>query len=141
MESKATAKWRGGLKEGSGAISTPSGVLSEAPYSFAQRFEGASGTNPEELLGAAHASCFSMALSAELGKARITPDEIETSATIVLEKVGDGFSITESRLQAAVTAKGGDKAQIEKCAAAAKENCPVSKLYQAKISLDLSVNV
>jgi osmotically inducible protein OsmC len=107
MESKATAKWNGGLKDGKGSISTGSGVLSNIPYTFATRFEGAKGTNPEELIAAAHSGCFTMAFSAEMGKAQITADSIETSAVVSLMKDGQGFSISESRLTTIVRAKGG----------------------------------
>ena len=141
MESKANAIWKGGLKDGKGSFSVASGVLTDTPYSFASRFEGAKGTNPEELIGAAHSSCFSMALSAQLGEGKITPEKIETKATIILEKDAGGFSITESRLVTVVTAPGADKEAVQKAAAGAKENCPISKLLKAKISLDLTVNV
>ncbi len=140
MESKANVIWNGSLKEGKGTISTGSGALSNVPYTFATRFEGASGTNPEELIGAAHAGCFSMALSGELGRAQITPDKIETSAVVVLGKDDAGFSVSESRLTTIVTAKGADRAKIEAAAASAKENCPISKLLKTKISLALTVN-
>ena len=110
MESKASAKWNGSLKEGKGVLSATSGVFNETPYTFASRFEGAKGTNPEELIAAAHAGCFSMALSAELGKAKITPDQIETSAVVKVENQNGGFVITESNLTTAVTAKGADRA-------------------------------
>ena len=139
MESKATAVWTGSLKEGSGKISSGSGSFTNAPYSFATRFEGSKGTNPEELIAAAHAACFSMALSAELGKAQITPQSVESTAVVVLEKQDQGFAVSESRLTTVVTATGGDKAKIEAAAAGAKENCPISKLLKAKISLDLTV--
>ena len=140
MESKAQAKWSGGLKDGKGSISTGSGTLSNVPYTFATRFEGAKGTNPEELIGAAHSGCFSMALSAELGKAQITASAIETTAIVVLSQQGQGFAVTESRLTTVVTAKGADKGKIETAAASAKENCPISKLLNAKVSLALTVN-
>ncbi|MBN8550453.1 MAG: OsmC family peroxiredoxin [Deltaproteobacteria bacterium] len=140
MESKAQATWTGGLKDGKGSITTGSGVLNNIPFTFATRFEGAKGTNPEELIGAAHSGCFSMALSAELGKASITPNSIETAAVIVLAQQGGGFAVTESRLTTVVTAKGADRAKIEAAAASAKENCPISKLLNAKVSLALTVN-
>lgn len=140
MESKASAKWNGGLKDGKGTISVGSGVLTGVPYTFATRFEGSKGTNPEELIGASHSACFSMALSGELGRAQIVPDQIETSAVVVLEKQGAGFAVTESRLTTIVTAKGGDRAKIEAAAAGAKENCPISKLLNAKVSLALTIN-
>ena len=140
MESKANAKWTGSLKDGKGILTSNSGVLANTPYSFATRFEGAKGTNPEELISAAHAGCFSMALSVELGKAQITADSIETSAVVTLTKQEQGFAISESRLTTTVTAKGADRSKIESAAASAKENCPVSKLLNAKISLDLTIN-
>lgn len=140
MESNAKAVWKGSLKEGSGTISTGSGALSDVPYTFKTRFEGAKGTNPEELIGAAHAACFSMAFSAELGKVNITPQSIESNATVVLNQKDGGFAVTDSKLVTVITAAGSDKSAIEKAAATAKENCPISKLLNAKISLDLSVN-
>jgi len=140
MESKATAKWTGGLKDGKGIFSTASGILTNTPYTFATRFEGAKGSNPEELIAAAHAGCFSMAFSAELGKSQITPDSIETSAVVILSKLEQGFGVTESRLTTTVKAAGADRAKIELAAASAKENCPISKLLNAKISLNLTVN-
>ena len=141
MQSKASAVWKGGLKDGKGTFSTASGVLTDTPYTFASRFEGAKGTNPEELIGAAHSSCFSMALSGALGEQKITAEKIETSATVTVAKVEGGFAVTESNLVTVVTAPGADKALVEKAAAGAKENCPISKLLKAKISLDLTVNV
>lgn len=140
MESKANAKWTGSLKEGKGIISTGSGTLSNVPYTFATRFEGAKGTNPEELVAAAHSACFSMAFSAELGRAQITPDSVETSAVVSLAKGDQGFSVTDSNLTTIVTAKGADRGKVETAAAAAKENCPISKLLNAKISLALTIN-
>ena len=140
MESKANANWTGGLKDGSGIISTGSSVLSNVPYTFATRFEGLHGTNPEELIAAAHAGCFSMALSAELGKAQITSASIETKAVVILGPVGQGFAVTDSKLTTTVTAAGEDKGKVEAAASAAKENCPISKLLNANISLDLTVN-
>ena len=140
MEYKSSAKWSGGLKDGKGFLTTGSGALNALPYSFSTRFEGVKGTNPEELIGAAHAGCFTMALSAELGKAQITADTIETSSVVVLANQNGGFSVTESRLTTTVTAKGADKSKIEAAAATAKENCPISKLLNAKISLALTVN-
>lgn len=140
MESKATAVWTGSLKEGKGVINSGSGVLNQTPYTFATRFENAKGTNPEELVAAAHSGCFSMALSAELGKAQITAESIETSAVVVLAMQNGGFDVIESRLTSVVKAPGADKAVIEAAAAGAKENCPISKLLKTKISLDLTVN-
>ena len=141
MQSKANAVWTGSLKEGAGKITLASGVLSEVPYTFKTRFEGAKGTNPEELIAAAHSSCFSMALGAELGKVGITPESIETSSVIVLEASPQGFGIVESRLTTMVTVPGADRIAVEKCAANAKENCPVSKVLNTKISLELTVKV
>jgi len=141
MEHKASAVWRGSLREGKGLISSSSGALKEVPYTFKTRFEGEKGTNPEELIGAAHSACFSMALGGELGKAKITPETIETSATVILEQADAGFAVTQSKLVTVVTAAGADKEAVEKAAASAKENCPISKLLNAKISLDLKVNV
>ncbi len=141
MESKASAVWKGSLKEGSGTISTTSATLKDAPYTFKTRFEGAPGTNPEELIAAAHSACFSMALGAELGKAGITPESIATKAVVSLESADGGFGITQSNLTTTVTARGADRAAIEKAAAGAKENCPVSKVLNAKIGLDLTIEV
>jgi len=140
MESKAKAEWKGSLKEGKGIVSSDSGSLSSVPYTFANRFEGAKGTTPEELIAAAHAGCFSMALSGELGKAGLEFQSIDTSCVVTLSKVGEGFSVTESSLTTSVNAKGADKEKIEIAAASAKENCPISKLLNAEISLSLSVN-
>lgn len=141
MENKASAQWLGSLKDGKGTLTTPSGVLNNAPYTFASRFEGAKGTNPEELIAAAHSGCFSMALTAEMGRAKISPDSVETNCVVILEKQGEGFAITESRLTTTVTAHGADRNAIEQAAASAKENCPISKLLNARISLTLHVNV
>src|SRR5438874_6107264 len=116
MERKASAVWKGGLKDGKGEFSAPSGVFSHVPYSFRTRFEDAPGTNPEELIAAAHASCFTMAVSAQLGERGITPDSIETACTITFENL----TLTKSVLTTKVTAKGADKAKVEEAAAAAK---------------------
>ena len=140
MKSKASVVWNGSLKEGSGKISTDSKALSDVPYGFATRFEGKAGPNPEELIAAAHASCFSMALSAELGKAQMTPEKIETSAVVILDKSGDGFAVTESQLTTTVSVPGGDKSRIETAAAGANENCPISKLLNTKISVTYTLN-
>ncbi|HSJ01022.1 MAG: OsmC family protein [Verrucomicrobium sp.] len=136
MKRKASATWSGGLKDGKGTVSTESGILSSTPYSFTTRFEGEKGTNPEELIGAAHASCFSMALSMILGMAGLTAEKIETSATITLEQVSGGFSVTASHLDVTVTIPGADKAKFEEAAETAKANCPISKLLNAKITMD-----
>jgi lipoyl-dependent peroxiredoxin len=130
MASKASAVWTGSLKEGKGSISTATGVLSNANYSFATRFEGAdSGTTPEELIAAAHASCFSMALGAQLGGAGLTPTKIETHAAVTLAKVGDGFSITKITLDTTADVPGATKEAFDTAAANAKAGCPISKLF------------
>lgn len=139
MKSKATAVWTGSLKEGNGKISAGSGALNDLSYTFATRFESARGTNPEELIAASHAGCFSMALSAELGKLSVTPEKVETTATVVLEKDDTGFSVTESQLVTMVKAGKENEEKVRQAAAAAKEGCPISKLLKARISLDLSV--
>lgn len=136
MIKKAWAIWKGSLKEGGGTISTETGVLKEAPYGFKSRFESGKGTNPEELIGAAHAGCFSMALSSMLGEAGLTPDKIETHAAITLEKVGDGFAITASHLTVVAKVPGAGAAKFEEIAGRAKSGCPVSKLLNAKITMD-----
>jgi osmotically inducible protein OsmC len=141
MKRKASAEWHGGLKDGKGAISTESGVLSGTPYSFSTRFENGKGTNPEELIAAAHAGCFSMALSAQLGEAKITPESIQTTATVTLEKVETGWTITESHLEVKAKIPGGDKAAFETAAANAKAGCPVSRLMNAKITMETTLEV
>jgi lipoyl-dependent peroxiredoxin len=135
MQRKASAVWLGDLKNGKGSISTESGVLKQTPYSFGTRFENAKGTNPEELLAAAHAGCFSMALSAELGKIGINPNKIETTATVTIEKVSEGFTITKSHLDLVAHIPGADKAKFDAAVKAAKEGCPVSKLFKAEITV------
>ena len=136
MVRKASAEWRGGLKDGKGTVSTESGVLANAAYSFGTRFENGKGTNPEELIAAAHAGCFSMALSAKLGAAGMTPESIRTTASITLEKVGEGFSVTSSHLEMTAKIPGAERAAFQKAAEAAKSGCPISKLLNAKITLD-----
>lgn len=136
MQRKATAVWQGNLKEGKGTLSTDSGVLKQTQYSFCTRFENDIGTNPEELLAAAHAGCFTMALSAELGKLGITPNSLTTTATITLDKVGDGFSITKSHLDLVAQIPQADKSKFETAVNSAKNGCPVSKLYKAEISVN-----
>ncbi len=136
MDRTATAVWTGGLKDGKGTITTESKALNALPYSFAMRFEGAPGSNPEELLGAAHAGCFSMALSAQLGEAGIKPERIETKATVTLEKLDTGPTITRSHLDVVVRAPGADRAKFEAAAQKAKEGCPLSKVIKAAISMD-----
>lgn len=136
MKQKASAVWQGSLTEGAGTMSTGSGALVEKPYSFKTRFEGEQGTNPEELIAAAHAGCFSMAFSMILGLAGFTPEKIETTVTVSLDKVGDGFEITTSHLDLTATIPGIDDAQFQELAAKAKAGCPVSKVLNAKISMD-----
>jgi osmotically inducible protein OsmC len=136
MERRATAVWQGGLRDGNGTLTTESKVLSNTPYSFSTRFEGSPGTNPEELLGAAHAGCFSMALSLQLGEAGIKPERIETKATITFEKLDAGFTITRSHLDVTVRAPGADRAKFDAAAQKAKTGCPLSKVLRAEISMD-----
>ena len=136
MKRSASAYWRGDLKAGKGQISTESGVLDQTPYSFSTRFESGKGTNPEELVAAAHAGCFTMALSAELGKLGMTPESLHTTATVTLEKDATGFSVTESHLETRAKIPGGDAEAFRKAAAAAETGCPISKLLKTKITLD-----
>ena len=136
MQRKASAVWQGDLKAGKGTLSADSGVLKQTPYSFHSRFENGIGTNPEELLAAAHAGCFTMALSAQLGGAGITAQKLETTAIISLEKVGDGFSITKSHLDLVATIPGADRAKFDAAVKAAETGCPVSKLFKAEISVN-----
>lgn len=135
MIRKASAVWNGSLKEGKGTISTESGVLSKTQYSFATRFENGRGTNPEELIAAAHAGCFTMALSAQLGSAGITPESLETTAAVTLEKLDAGFTITKVHLDVAARIPGADKAAFEKAAENAKAGCPISRLLKAEITM------
>jgi lipoyl-dependent peroxiredoxin len=139
MTTFGTAVWHGGLKDGKGAISTKSGALNAYPYGFASRFEGKPGTNPEELIGAAHAGCFTMALSLILGEAGLTADEMNTQADVTLEKLADGFAITKVHLTLKAKIPGCDKARFDELAAKAKAGCPVSKLLKAEITLDASL--
>lgn len=135
MKRKGSAIWQGDLKTGKGRVSTQSGVLSEAQYGFNTRFEDGPGTNPEELIGAAHAGCFSMALSNVLGEQGLTADKIETTATVSLDKAEGGFAITAVHLDVTATIPGTDDATFQKAAENAKANCPVSKLLTAEISM------
>ena len=135
MIKKGSAVWKGSLKEGGGTISTESGVLKNAPYGFKARFEDGPGTNPEELIGAAHAACFSMALSVGLGNAGFTAESIQTEAAVRLEKVGDGFAITHSDLVCVAKIPRIDDRTFQQIAEATKSGCPVSKVLNAKISL------
>ena len=124
------------MKDGKGTISSESGVLKDTQYSFSTRFENGVGTNPEELIAAAHAGCFSMAFSAELGKAGITPESIQTTATITLEKTDAGFSVTQSHLDVTAKIPGADKTKALEIANAAKAGCPISRLLKANITMD-----
>ncbi len=135
MERKASAVWRGGLKDGKGEFSVPSGVFSHLPYSFKTRFEDAPGTNPEELIAAAHASCFSMALSAQLGAANLTAESINTTANLKMEKQDSGWAITAIHLDVSAKVPTADDAAFQKAAQDAKTGCPVSKVLKAQITM------
>lgn len=136
ITNSASARWSGDLKTGTGHVSTKSGALNDLPYDFKKRFDGEAGTNPEELIGAAHAGCFSMALSKILGDADMVAEEIKTEATVTLEQVGEGFSITKIHLNLHAKIPNGDEAKFEECAQAAKEGCPISKLLDTEITLE-----
>jgi lipoyl-dependent peroxiredoxin len=136
MKRTGSAHWQGGLRDGKGTVSTASGVLSDTQYSFSTRFENGVGTNPEELIAAAHAGCFSMALSNVLAQGGMTADSIDTIATVTLDKVGAGFEITDIHLDLTARIPGADKAKFEEAANNAKANCPVSKVLKANITLD-----
>jgi lipoyl-dependent peroxiredoxin len=135
MNRKASAQWRGNLKEGKGTISSDSGVLKQTQYSFSTRFENGVGTNPEELIAAAHAGCFSMAFSAELGKANLTPEFINTTATVTLDKTDAGWTVTQSHLDVTAKIPGADKAKALEIANAAKAGCPISRLLKCNITM------
>ncbi|MGH7848837.1 MAG: OsmC family protein [Thermodesulfobacteriota bacterium] len=139
MKRNGSAVWKGDLKSGKGTISTDSGVLSDTQYSFKTRFEDGKGTNPEELIAAAHAGCFSMALSAELGKLGVTAESIRTTATVSLEKTDAGFTITSVHLDLKAKIPGADKETFEKAASNAKKGCPVSRVLNAEITLDAAL--
>jgi len=139
MQRKATAVWQGGLKDGKGKISLESGLLKDANYGFVSRFESGPGTNPEELIGAAHAGCFSMAFSGQLGAASITAQSIETKATVTMDKLEAGWTVTAVTLDCTVTAPGADAAKIKTAADNAKKGCPISRLLNAKIDLNLTI--
>lgn len=136
MNRKGSAVWRGGIKDGNGSVSTESGVLNDAQYSFATRFENGIGTNPEELIGAAHAGCFSMALSVQLGNAGLTAEEIATTATVTLEKQPQGFTVTKVHLAVEASVPNASPEQFATAAAEAKKNCPISRLLNAEITMD-----
>src|SRR5580704_4013005 len=135
MQRKASAIWKGGLKDGKGSVSSASGVLNNTPYSFTTRFENTPGTNPEELIAAAHAACFSMALSVQLGTANLTASSIETSATLTMEKLDSGWTITAVHLDVVGRVPNADQAAFQKAAENAKSGCPVSKLLKANITM------
>ena len=136
MKRKASAVWKGGLKDGKGSISTDSGVLSDTQYSFSTRFEDGNGTNPEELIGAAHAGCFSMALSGQLGNAGLTAESINTTATVTMEKTDAGFTVTEVHLDVTARIPGASEEAFNTAANNAKTGCPISRLLNAKITMD-----
>jgi osmotically inducible protein OsmC len=135
MKRKASAVWQGGLKDGKGTISTDSGILANTQYSFSTRFEDGAGTNPEELIAAAHAGCFSMALSGQLGAAGLTAESIKTTASVSLEKTDAGFAITKVHLDVTAKVPGADQAAFEKATNNAKTGCPVSKVLHAEITM------
>ncbi len=139
MKTNGSAVWQGGIKDGKGAISTRSGALKDYPYGFSSRFEGKPGTNPEELIGAAHAGCFTMALSLILGEAGLTAERMVTTADVTLDKVGDGYAITTVHLTLKARIPGADQAKFEELTAKAKAGCPVSKLLKAEITLDATL--
>jgi len=136
MQRKASAHWVGGLKDGKGTISTQSGTLNQTQYSFSTRFENGVGTNPEELIAAAHAGCFSMALSAQLGNAGMTAESIDTNATLTMDKTDAGFTITAVHLDVKVKIPGADQAKFDEAAQNAKKGCPVSRVLNATITMD-----
>ena len=136
MKRKASAVWNGGLRGGNGRMSSESGVLDNVQYSFTTRFENGIGTNPEELIAAAHAGCFSMALSAELERAELTPESVHTNATLTFEKTDAGFTITKIHLDVAAKVPGADEETFAKIAESAKRGCPVSRLLNAEITME-----
>jgi lipoyl-dependent peroxiredoxin len=136
MQRRASAHWSGGLKDGKGTVSTQSGVLNQTQYSFSTRFENGVGTNPEELIAAAHAGCFTMALSAQLGNAGMTADSIDTTATLTLDKTDAGFSITAVHLDVTAKIPGADQAKFDEAAQNAEKGCPVSRVLKATITMD-----
>ncbi len=136
MQRNASAHWSGGLKDGKGTLTSASGVLKNTPYSFSTRFESQPGTNPEELIAAAHAGCFTMAFSAQLGNAGMTAQAIDTTATVTLEKLDAGFTITSVHLQVTAKIPGADPAKFNEAAKNAKEGCPISRLLNTKIMMD-----
>ena len=140
MKKSGSVEWKGSLRDGGGTISTETGVLRNAPYGFKSRFENGPGTNPEELIAAAHAACFSMALSLFLGNNKLTPDYIRTKAEVTLDKVGEGFAITSSHLTVNAKVPGADAATFQRLAKEAEVGCVVSKVLNAKISMDATLD-
>jgi osmotically inducible protein OsmC len=136
MKRKASAHWSGGLKDGKGMVSTDRGVLKDTQYSFGTRFENGAGTNPEELIAAAHAGCFAMALSGQLGEAGMRAESIDVTSTVTLEKLAAGFAVTSSHLDLRARIPGADQAKFDTAANNAKAGCPISKLLNAKITMD-----
>jgi osmotically inducible protein OsmC len=136
MIRKASAQWKGGLKDGKGTVSTTSGVLSGTQYSFSTRFENGAGTNPEELIAAAHAGCFSMALSGQLGAANLVAESIDTTASLTMEKLEAGWTVTAIHLEVRAKIPGADSTKFATAAKAAKEGCPISRLLNATITMD-----
>ncbi|MFC0266445.1 OsmC family protein [Kushneria aurantia] len=136
IQKKGSAEWKGSLKKGKGVVSTESGALKENPYGFNTRFEGQPGTNPEELIGAAHASCFSMALSMMLGEEDLEPESINTEATVTLDQDDSGFYVSKVHLQTVAKIPGADQTAFDRAAKNAKEGCPISRLFNAEITLD-----
>ena len=136
MKRKASAVWQGGLKDGKGSVSTASGVLSDTQYSFSTRFEEGIGTNPEELIAAAHAACFAMALSGQLGNAGLTAERLDVTATVTMEKLEAGWTVSASHLDLTAKIPGADQAAFETAANNAKAGCPISRLLNAEITLD-----
>jgi osmotically inducible protein OsmC len=141
MDRKASARWQGGLKDGKGRISTGSGVLQDTQYSYSTRFESGAGTNPEELIAAAHAGCFTMALSAELGKAGMTPESLETDAAVTFEIKDGKPTVTKIHLSTNARVPGADKAKFDQAAQAAKNGCPISRLFQGNTDITLDARL
>ena len=139
IKRRGSAAWQGGLKDGRGSLTTESGALKDYPYGFASRFEGKPGSNPEELIGAAHAACFTMALSLILGEAKLTAEQMDTTADVTLEQVEGGFAITSVHLTLKAKIPGADQATFEQLTAKAKAGCPVSKLLKTEITLDATL--
>ena len=139
MKTFGTARWDGGFKDGKGAISTKSGAMKDFPYGVAARFEGKAGTNPEELIGASHAGCFTMALALMLGEENLTAEHMDTRSDVELEKDGDGFAVKKVHLTLTAKVPGTDEATFHRIATKAKENCPISKLLKATITMDASL--